>query len=265
MRIETEIEPIGVMMADDNEALCRIVKEYLDTQPDLSMLGYFAEGESLLAALGKQNPEVIILDVVMPHLDGISVLKRMQKRRDENGSRVLVLSAFGQERITARACRLGADYFLMKPFDLEVLGDRIRNMVRAGRDGLSAGASSELIAAEDGAYAEVTAVLRAVGVPPNVRGYRYLRRAILLVVEDLSLIEAVTKELYPAVADDFDTRPTRVERAIRHAIETACDRGYPDLMERHFGYPLNPRRGKPTNSEFIALVADRVRLRCGLD
>ncbi|MFP4200198.1 MAG: sporulation transcription factor Spo0A [Clostridia bacterium] len=263
LQVATKSQPIGVMMADDNEALCKIVTRYLNTQPDLRMLGYFNDGGSLLTALEEEHPEVIILDVVMPHLDGISVLERLADSRHGDGSKVLMLSAFGQERITARACRLGAEYFLMKPFDLEILATRIRDMVNGGSEGLTGGASSEFDAAATDILGEVTGVLRAVGIPPNVRGYRYLRRAIMLVVSDVSLIEAVTKELYPAVAEEFDTTAARVERAIRHAIETAYDRAYPDLMERHFGYPLNPSRGKPTNSEFIALVADRVRLNSG--
>lgn len=260
-----ESRDIDVLIADDNEELCQLVGQYIEQQEGMNLAGTVHDGRALLQELEENPADVVLLDVVMPRLDGIGVLERLHKKADVEPN-VLVLTAFGQEQITLKAFHLGADYCILKPFDLNILGQRIREVVEdqntqkitAGGFSMDEGCTERL---EVAPKAEVTSIIQSVGIPANIKGYRYLRKAILLVVNDVDLMEAVTKELYPAVAKEFETTATRVERAIRHAIEVAWNRGNTEVMSRYFGYTVDSRRGKPTNSEFIALIADRVRMK----
>jgi two-component system response regulator (stage 0 sporulation protein A) len=175
-----------------------------------------------------------------------------------------MLTVFGQEFIAQRAIMLGVDYFILKPFDLEVLCKRIRSL---RQETLSAAIGQPLAAsagrsAENGfnISAEVTSMMHQIGIPAHVKGYQYIRDAVLMVVEDVSLLGAVTKELYPAIARKYDTVPNRVERGIRHVIELAWERGHTETLRRIFGYSMNIERQKPTNLEFIALLADKLRI-----
>ena len=254
-------ERIGIVMAEDDDGLRRLLGDYLEDQSDMHLMSAYGDGIELVEALQSQSPDVLLLDVVMPRLDGIGVLERLRECEEIRCPSVLVLSAFGQEKITRRAGQLGADYFLLKPFDLDVLGRRIREAV-GGNLGPPDGMGYLTPAARktESPYQVVTEVIRSVGIPPNIRGYRYLRSAVLRAVEDLGVMEAVTKELYPAVAEEFQTTPTRVERAIRHAIESACNRGHAGAMFKGLGLLPDAMKGKPTNSEFIAMVADRIRM-----
>ncbi len=263
---------IDVLIADDNQELCQLVGQYIRQQNDMNLVGSVHDGRELLQELDSIDPDVILLDIVMPRLDGIGVLERLENGSMHSRPHILVLTAFGQEQITRRTFQLGADYFILKPFDLNLLGRRIREVVRNNGRGADATAEYSPLSSEgsDGEATsaasadplrEITSIIQAVGIPANIKGYRYIRTAIRLVVEDVDLMEAVTKELYPAVADEYDTTATRVERAIRHAIEVAWNRGNTEVMARYFGYTVDSRRGKPTNSEFIALIADRVRMK----
>ena len=191
----------------------------------------------------------------MPHLDGIGVLEKMQNSELIQRPKVVMLTAFGQETITQRAMELGADYYILKPFDFSVLITRIRQLFEGlkGTGYVSASTPKNL-------DVSVTNIIHEMGVPAHIKGYQYLRDAILMVVEEVNLLGAVTKELYPMIAMKYQTTPSRVERAIRHAIELAWDRGNVDMMTKFFGYTINLERGKPTNSEFIAMVADKLRI-----
>ncbi len=264
MDTHSEQEPIRVMIADDNEELCQLVGQYIKQQEDLNLVGTVHDGRALLNEIEDVQPDVILLDIVMPRLDGIGVLERLRTTPDRDRPRILILTAFGQEQVTAKAFQMGADYFILKPFDLNILGRRIREVAsKQGSAGMSVTASAESNGDRRSLdpVREITSIIQAVGVPANIKGYRYLRHAIATVVDNVEIMEAVTKELYPAVAEEFKTTPTRVERAIRHAIEVAWNRGNTDAMARYFGYTVDSSRGKPTNSEFIALVADKVRMK----
>ena len=173
----------------------------------------------------------------------------------EDRPRVIILTAFGQEAMTRRAVELGANYYILKPFDLEILANRVRQLANK-----QVGSVKSPISKSRNLDVEVTNLMHQMGVPAHVRGYQYIRDAILMVVEEMNLLGAVTKELYPAIAEKYNTTPSRVERAIRHAIELAWDRGNVELMNKFFGYTIDVERGKPTNSEFIAMVADRLRV-----
>ena len=246
------MEKIRIFIADDNREFCELLREYIDQQPDLQVVQVANNGSQVLAALQESSPDVLLLDIIMPHLDGIGVLEKLAElpRRP----RVVVLTAFGHEQVTRRAAELGADYCVLKPFDLDVLVARIREVAR----GVAARPSPA--PRPRNLDAEVTAVIREVGIPAHIRGYNYLRDAILMVVEDMELINAVTKSLYPAIAQKYRTTPSRVERAIRHAIEVAWSRGNFEAIDEMFGYTVSRDKGKPTNAQFIAMVADRMRV-----
>lgn len=265
--------PIRVLVADDNRELVEVLKEYINKQEDMQVIGVAYHGNEALELIYREQPDVVVLDIIMPHLDGLGVLEKIQN--DIQKPRIIILTAFGQESMTQRAVRLGADYFVLKPFDLDTLGKRIRQL--QGRDiatnmiqnnsgsPMTVTHSSVSTLADNESMSrnlevEVTRMIHQMGVPAHVKGYQYLRDAIVSVVQDVSLLGAVTKELYPMIAQKYTTTASRVERAIRHAIELAWDRGNIDFMNRFFGYTINVDRGKPTNSEFIAMVADKLRM-----
>jgi two-component system response regulator (stage 0 sporulation protein A) len=246
---------IKIMIVDDNRDFCEILKEYFDGLEDCVVSGVAYHGLQALEMLTEELPDVIILDLIMPHLDGIGVLEKLSLEYGESRPKVIILTAFGQEAMTKRAVELGANYYILKPFDLEILANRIRQLAHN-----QGGQVQETLPKTRNLNVDVTNLMHQMGIPAHVRGYQYIRDAILMVVDEMGLLGAVTKELYPAIAERYNTTPSRVERAIRHAIELAWDRGNIDLMNKFFGYTINVERGKPTNSEFIAMVADPLRV-----
>lgn len=248
-------DEIKTLIADDNKEFCTILQDYFSEQEDFYLCGTAYNGLETLEMIEQFSPEILILDIIMPHLDGIGVLERLQGMNISLKPKVIVLTALGQESMTQRAVELGVDYYVIKPFDLDVLGNRIRQLAKTN-------IHSTPLAPFKGKKldVEVTNIIHQMGVPAHIKGYQYLRDAILLVIEDVNLLGAITKELYPMIAEKYNTTPSRVERAIRHAIELAWDRGNVEMMNKFFGYTINVERGKPTNSEFIAMVADKLRI-----
>jgi two-component system response regulator (stage 0 sporulation protein A) len=246
---------IKILVADDNKDFCELLKEFLQQQDDFELVGIALNGLEAIELIKEKSPDVLVLDVIMPHLDGIGVLEKLSDMNYRDKPKVIMLTAFGQENITQRAVELGADYYILKPFDFSVLATRIRQL--AGGLKVSQYIS---VAKPKNLDVAVTNIIHEMGVPAHIKGYHYLRDAILKVIEDVNLLGAVTKELYPMIAHKYQTTPSRVERAIRHAIELAWDRGNIEMMTKFFGYTINLERGKPTNSEFIAMVADKLRI-----
>lgn len=256
---------IKIVVADDNRNLCQMLQNYIQAQEDLIIVGIANNGLEAWELIQAQEPDLIILDLVMPNLDGLGVLERINARTTMARPKVIMLTAFGQESLTHQAMVLGVDYFILKPFDLDVLGKRIRSLTQdmPSTSPTQFSATSPVVATAGcglNLCVEVTTMMHQIGIPAHVKGYQYIRDAILMVVEDVSLLGAVTKELYPGIAKKFDTAPSRVERGIRHAIELAWERGHTDTLKRIFGYSMNIERQKPTNSEFIALLADKLRV-----
>ncbi len=244
---------VKVLLADDNKEFCELFSDYLAGHEDLELVGVAHNGMEVLDLVEETKPDVLVLDIIMPHLDGIGVLERLV--RDEAGRpKVIMLTAFGQESVTQRVVSLGADYYVLKPFSLDVLADRIRQLALSTRPASQAPTRSRNL------EVEVTNIIHEVGIPAHIKGYFYLRDAIMMVVNHVDYLGAITKELYPAVAGKYETTPSRVERAIRHAIEVAWNRGNIDAITRLFGYTVSHDRGKPTNSEFIAMIADKLRM-----
>ncbi|MDA8193040.1 MAG: sporulation transcription factor Spo0A [Thermaerobacter sp.] len=253
---------IKILIADDNREFCELIKEAIRQEDGLDVIGVSNHGMDVLDFLTRQVPDVIVLDIIMPHLDGIGVLERLNQMDLERRPKVVVLTAFGQETMTQKALELGADYYILKPFNLKVLASRIKQLAGAPlpekKPALPAGKLS-LVPVKH-LDVEVTNVIHEIGIPAHIKGYLYLREAILMVINQVDLLSGVTKELYPAIAVKYKTTPSRVERAIRHAIEVAWARGNVDVINGIFGHTVNRDRGKPTNSEFIAMVADKLRM-----
>lgn len=265
------MENIKIMIADDNRDFSSILKDYLNQQEDMEVIGVAKDGMEALELIEDLQPDVLILDIIMPILDGLGVLEKINTINLHKKPKVIILSAVGQDKITQRAVELGADYYVLKPFDMEVFSKRIRQSIDfnygAGerlksRQSFSLSTPSNLnnVNKSNRIESQITNIIHEIGVPAHIKGYIYLREAIKMVIENIDLLSAVTKELYPSIAKKFNTTSSRVERAIRHAIEVAWSRGKVDTINALFGYTINNEKGKPTNSEFIAMVADKLRL-----
>ena len=258
---EQMLQKIRVLIADDNREYVEILVEYLKTNPRIEIVGSAYDGNEALSMIRMTEPDILILDMVMPNLDGIGVLERLQNIKLTKRPKVLIVSAVLNDSIAARAIALGAEYFMLKPVDFEVLIDRIVMFAletqNQGKELTTPGYQSDIYDMET----MVTDVIHEIGIPAHIKGYQYLRRAIMMAVDDLDVINSITKELYPTVAKEFNTTSSRVERAIRHAIEVAWDRGDTDILNSFFGYTIANTKGKPTNSEFIAMIADKLRLK----
>lgn len=266
-----EESKIRVLIADDNKEFCNILNDYLLNQKDIYVVGIAKDGLEALKLIDEKKPDLVVLDIIMPHLDGLGVLEKLNNAKVDFMPRIIILSAVGQDKITQRAISLGADYYVVKPFDMDVFIKRIRQMFN---NTISSDETRKVIQVEDepnikfpvhesgsnDLECEITNIIHEIGVPAHIKGYMYLREAITMVVNNMELLSAVTKELYPSIARKFNTTPSRVERAIRHAIEVAWNRGQIETINRIFGYTIHNEKGKPTNSEFIAMVADKLRL-----
>ncbi len=271
---------IEVLIADDNREFGDILCEYLSNQEDIEVVGLARDGFEAVDLILQNTPDIAILDIIMPHLDGLGVLEKIASSNLEKKPLFIVLSAVGQDKITQRALSLGAEYYIVKPFDMDVLVSRIRQLKdntylpsastsTSMNSSISQHKSDTFITEKKPAHinntsrsleVEVTNVMHEIGVPAHIKGYQYLRDAIMMVVKDLDVINSITKLLYPSIAKEYNTTPSRVERAIRHAIEVAWSRGQVEAIDALFGYTVNIGKGKPTNSEFIAMIADKLRL-----
>lgn len=248
------LKGIKILIADDNREFCELLKEFISQEDDFTLVGIANNGVEAIEIINREKPDLVVLDIIMPHLDGIGVLEKLATDGQPR-PKIIMLTAFGQESVTQRAIELGADYYILKPFDFGVLATRIRQLV----EGEAVPQYTPPVRTRNLDVA-VTNIIHEMGVPAHIKGYQYLRDAIKMVVDEVNLLGGVTKELYPLIAQKYATTPSRVERAIRHAIELAWDRGNTEMMNKFFGYTINLERGKPTNSEFIAMVADKLRI-----
>ena len=254
---------IRIIIADDNRNLCQMLQNYLQGHEDFSIVGVANDGLEAMELIQTQKPDLIILDLVMPNLDGLEVLERLNAQTAIKRPKVIMLTAFGQKSLTNQAMMLGVDYFLLKPFGLESLSKRIHSLMQDAQSAnpkLSSSASPSMTVGNHTLVSELTTVMHEIGIPAHVKGYLYIREAILMVVEDVSLLEAVTKELYSSIAKKYDTASNRVERGIRHAIELAWERGNEETLQRMFEHSVNINHQKPTNCEFIAVLANKFRM-----
>ena len=260
------MEKLNVAIADDNERMTDILGQMIEEDKELTLVGKAHNGEEICNIIREKEPDVVVLDMIMPKMDGLTVMEQCSHDHTvKKQPAFIVISAVGQERITEDAFNLGADYYIMKPFDNDMIINRIKS-TRVLR-GMNAAESKKVGAYEkkpsakpEDLESKVTNIIHEIGVPAHIKGYQYLREAIIMSVNDIEMLNSITKILYPTIAKKYQTTASRVERAIRHAIEVAWSRGKMDTIDELFGYTINNGKGKPTNSEFIALIADRIRL-----
>lgn len=252
---------IKVFITDDSKEHVAMMKDIISMQDNMEVVGVTYDGLSLLEALKTTEVDVLLLDIVMPNFDGIQVLQKLNTETIyKKPKHIIVFSAFNQESLLVKSSELGADYFVMKPFNvshiIELLNDV--NTVKEPRDrrGIIQIDNDEPIDLNT----EITNILHEIGVPAHIKGYLYLREAIAMVYHNIEILGSITKILYPEVAKKYRTTSSRVERAIRHAIEVAWNRGNIDTISSIFSYTVSLSKSKPTNSEFIAMIADRLRL-----
>lgn len=237
-----------VIVADANDSYRAMLREAIEQSGEFTVIADVSDGKSALQQVRDLGPDLLVLDVVLPELDGFGVLNQIKK--EELPVRTMMVSSFFTEQVVAEALEKGAAFFMPKPFESNALLERMRSICRPVQPVSHTKSLKNM----------VTDIIHEIGVPAHIKGYQYLREAILIAVEDMDVINAVTKVLYPEVARRFSTTPSRVERAIRHAIEVAWDRGDLETLQKFFGYTVSNTKGKPTNSEFIAMIADRLVL-----
>ncbi len=226
----------------------------ISTESDMQVVGETGDGREALRMIRELEPDVLVMEMVLAHMDGVEVLEQLGTMALPQRPRTLVVSSFARGNMAEMAAANGADYYLMKPCKITTVIERIRQ-VSGGHNAATTRGGHEV-----SLESLVTAIIHEIGVPAHIKGYQYLREAIIITVEDMDVINAVTKVLYPEVAKRFNTTASRVERAIRHAIEVAWDRGDLETLQKYFGYTVSNAKGKPTNSEFIAMIADRLQL-----
>ena len=253
------MDQIRVLITDDNDEIRAVLREYLESQEDMTVAGECRNGVEALQFLQENSVDVMLLDIIMPQMDGYGVLEQLQRIPNGNRPQVIMVTALGRDDFIARAIRLGVQYYMVKPVELSVLADRIRDAARQGYQQFEETAALPVAAART-LDDKLSNIFLSLGIPAHIKGYQFLREAIKLVIEDPERINRITKELYPAIARRFNTSASKVERAIRHAIEVAWSRGRIDTLNRAFGCRVALPDEKPTNGEFIALVADKLSM-----
>ena len=243
-----------VMIADNTEEFCSSLSTTLQRSEGFRIVGTANDGEQAVRMIMEKQPQILVLDMMLAKKDGIGVLKAISSI--EHKPAVLATSGFITDYVASAAANLGVQYLMLKPCDMTALAERLEEI----RGGQNVKLPQPRGADKPNIEAMVTSIIHEIGVPAHIKGYQYLREAIIIAVNDMDVINAITKVLYPQVAKTFQTTPSRVERAIRHAIEVAWDRGDLDTLQRFFGYTVSNTKGKPTNSEFIALIADKLQL-----
>lgn len=251
-------EEISILIADGNKETSTKLSEFLARQKDFDVKGVVDNGIDAIERITEEKPDIVILEMLLPKVDGIGILKAVQSKKIEKRPIFLVLSSLSQDIMIREAISLGAYCFMLKPFDFSILTERIRRIIK--KEKTVKLVERERTVTDENLEKEITSIMHDIGVPAHIRGHQYLREAIMLSIHNQDLLGAVTKTLYPSVAITYNTTPSRVERAIRHAIEVAWSRGRLDTLQNVFGYTINVTKGKPTNSEFIAMIADRMKL-----
>ena len=243
-----------VFIADSAEEFCAGLTAALQRSSGFQVVGTASDGEQAIRMIMEKRPEILVLDLMLPKKDGIGVLKALASM--DRRPITLATSAFMTDYVSNAAANLGVRYLMLKPCDMTALAERLEEI----RSGESLRMTTARRSSKNSIESMVTGIIHEIGVPAHIKGYQYLREAIIIAVNDMDVINAITKVLYPQVAKTFQTTPSRVERAIRHAIEVAWARGDLDNLQRFFGYTVSNTKGKPTNSEFIALIADKLQL-----
>lgn len=249
------MEKARLLVIDDNKNLVEMIKEYFKNKSNITVSLEAKDGEEGINIIDKKKDEfdLILLDLIMPNKDGIAVLQHLNDNRIDK--KVIVLTSYNTQEMIRKVSELGANYFLLKPFELSDLEEKIKDVLG---NSIKRGESIDLF--NNNLQISITKTLHELGVPSHIKGYQYIREGITLVYKRPEIIGGITKELYPEIAKAYDSTVSRVERAIRHAIEVSWNRGNWDLMEDIFGHSVDIDKAKPTNSEFIVTIADKLRL-----
>ena len=258
------MDTVRVVVADDNQQLRDMIAEYLQAQEGMDVVGTAGDGTEAVRLVQEEEPDVLICDMIMPHMDGYGVLEHLTKLHLNKRPSVIALTALGRDDFIARAINLGVNYYMVKPFDFMTLAQRVFEAVgenERAQEMLTHLQPAREHGSEDNPEARIANLFLTVGIPAHIKGYQYLREAVKMVLEEPELLGRITKELYPGIAHRFGTTSSKVERAIRHAIEVAWNRGRIEALDEAFGRNVCSLDDKPTNGEFIALVSDRLRIK----
>ena len=257
---------VNIVIADDHKMVREGLKCLLELDKAYNVVGEAGDGYECLNLVNKTNPDVVLLDIIMPEMDGLAVMDKIKRDKTiKKSPEFIMISAIGKEGITEDAFQMGASYYIMKPFAKDVVVNRIKMIKHREkrksfqiRKAVPYESQEQLM--KRNLESLVTDMIHEIGIPAHIKGYQYLRDAIIMSVNDIEMLNSITKILYPTIAKKYQTTASRVERAIRHAIEVSWSRGKMDTIDALFGYTINNGKGKPTNSEFIALIADKIRL-----
>ena len=249
-----------IMLVDDNVEFRREVREHLQRQENMRIAAECGTGLEALESLEKTPVDVVILDIIMPQMDGYAFLEEMARRQLPNPPQVIVVSALGRDDFIMRAVELGARYYMIKPIDMNTLTTRIREVCGQAADVPAAANRVSLPGRAPTVDEKLGSLFLTIGIPAHIKGYAFLREAVKMVIENPDVINRITKELYPGIGKRFNTSASKVERAIRHAIEVAWSRGRIDTLNKAFGCRVATKEDKPTNGEFIAMLSDKFRL-----
>ena len=250
---------IKVLLVDDNAELRAAMRTYLDRQEGVTITGECSNGREALEQIEKSCPDVVVLDIIMPQMDGYGFMEELNRRQLDNAPHVVVVSALGRDDFIMRAVDLGAKYYMIKPVEMTVLHARIREVCGQGVPRAEFFRTAAIGTAPS-IDERLSNLFLTIGIPAHIKGYAFLREAVKMVVENPDIINRITKELYPGIGKRFNTSASKVERAIRHAIEVAWSRGRIDTLNKAFGCKVATREDKPTNGEFIAMLADKLAL-----
>lgn len=254
-------QKIKIMIIDDSEDFCNFMKQTLNTVEVFDVVNTFSDPAEALETLTKTKPDVVIFDLILSKMDGIAFLKKAINLTGNTSTKYIAVSTINNNSIIQKVVNAGATYYMIKPIDHDALIERIRMICDIDENNEPQPIPLQAQLEAEDLENQVTAAILKIGIPAHVKGYYYVRSAILMTIESPEAINAVTKIIYPSIAKMYKTSASRVERAIRHAIEVAWDRGDVDTLHSIFGYSISSDRGKPTNSEFIAMISDRLRLK----
>ena len=254
------MEDIKVLLVDDNAELRASMREAINGQQGMTVAGECGNGQEALEALAATAVDVILLDIIMPQMDGYTFLEELARRNSDNQPQVIVVSALGRDDFIMRAVDLGARYYMIKPVEYNVLCARIRDVCGRGVTVPDSATRMTTSVRTPTIDEKLAGLFLTIGIPAHIKGYQYLREAVKMVIDNPDVINRITKELYPGIGRHFGTTASKVERAIRHAIEVAWSRGRIDTLNRAFGCKVATREDKPTNGEFIAMLSDKLRL-----
>ena len=249
------MDKIRVMLADDNQSILQLLTDYFARKGDIEVVATVSDGTEIASAICEHRPEILVMDIIMPRRDGFMALEEISRMEDGLRPRVIVLTGLSRDDFIMRAIALGASYYMVKPFDLHLLHSRILEV--AGQT-VPAECPPESPPGGESVDERITNLFLTLGIPAHIKGYQYLRAAVHMVLENHDVINRITKELYPGIARRFETTASKVERAMRHAIEVAWSRGRLDSVNRMYGYKVFDAMDKPTNGEFISCVAEKI-------